>query len=110
MTFLEAVFELEEALRKIDSCTETCFGADVDYTFLSIAKDALISQIAGIKQTLAYKMEQYDAYGEPLDDIGVEGLRDAIAEVGYDEVQSLFGADIDDALSEAATEKEIYRV
>ena len=110
MTLLQAVFEFEEALRKIHSCTETCFGADVDYTFLSLAKDALISQIAGIKQTLAYKMEQYDAYGEPLDEIGVEGLRAAIAEVGYDEVQSLFGDGIDAVLSEAATEKEINRV
>lgn len=110
MTFLQAVFELEEALRKIDACTEACFGAEVDYTFLSLAKDALISQIAGIKQTLAYKMEQYDAYGEPLDDIGVDGLRDAIDEIGYDEIRSLFGDSIDAVLSEAATEKEIYRV
>lgn len=110
MTFLQVVFELEEALRKIDACTETCFGADVDYTFLSLAKDALISQIAGIKQTLVYKMEQYDAYGEPLDEIGVDGLRAAIDEVGYDEIRALFGDSIDAVLSEAATEKEIYRV
>ena len=109
MTPLQIVFELEEALRKIDACTDACFDSYVDYTFLSLAKDALTSQIAGIKQTLAYKMEQYDAYGEPLDDIGVEGLRATIDEIGYDTARSLFGDSIDAVLSEAAAEEEIYR-
>lgn len=103
MTPLQTVSELEEALHKIDVCIDACFVIDVDYNFLVLAKEALTSQIAGIRQTLAYKMEQYEAYGEPLDDIGIESLKASIEEIGYDQVRSLFGDSVDTVLSEATS-------
>lgn len=110
MTLVQTVFELEEALRKIDACIYVCFDAGVDYTFLSLAKEAITNQLEGIKQTLVYKMDQYEIYGEPIDETGIESLRESIAEVGYDQVRSLFGDSVDAVLSEAAAEEEIYRV
>lgn len=110
MTLLQTVDEIEEALRKIDACINACFDVEVDYTFLFLAKEALTNQIMGIKETLPYQMDQYEAYGEPLDEIGIESLRASIEEVGYDQVRSLFGDSVDTVLSEAAAEEEIYRV
>lgn len=109
MTPLQIVYELEEALHKIDMCLNACLDSRIDYTFLSLAKEALANQIAGIKQTLSYKMDQYEAYGEPLDEVGIGGLRASIEEVGYDQVRALFGDSVDAALREAAAEEELYR-
>lgn len=110
MILIQAVCEIEEALHKIDMCINACLDTTIDYTFLSLAKDALTNQLAGIKQTLTYKMEQYEAYGEPLDEVGLEEIRASIEEIGYDQVRLLFGDNVDTVLSEAAAEEAIYRV
>ena len=110
MTPFQTVYQMEEALHEIDQWINSCFESDIDCSFLTIAKEALTSQIAGIKQTLVYKMEYYELYGEPVDEIGIEGIRALIEELGYEQVLSLFGDSVDAVLSEAAAEEESYRV
>lgn len=110
MILTQTVYEIEEALHTIDMCINACSESAIDYTSLFSAKEALISQLASIKQTLTYKMEQYEAYGEPLDEVGLEEIRASIEEIGYDQVRLLFGDNVDTVLSEAAAEEAIYRV
>jgi len=109
MTPLQIVFELEEALHKTDSWLNACYAIDIDYSFLFVVREAFMSQITEIKRTLAYKMEQYEAYGEPLDEIGIEDIRALIEEIGYDQALLLFGESVTTVLNEAIAE-EVYRV
>jgi len=99
------VYELEEALRKIDQLIDLCYTNGLDYRYLVTAKEAMTNQMATVKQSVTYKMEQYEDYGTPLDDEGVEGVKVLIEEVGYDNVRSLFGEVVDAVLAEAAKEE-----
>jgi len=97
----QMVYELEEALHKIDQLIDLCYTNGVDYRFLVTAKEAMANQIATTKQNIAYKMEEYENYGTLLDDEDVEGIKVLIAEVGYNTVRSLFGESVDAVLTEA---------
>jgi len=110
MTLLQIIFELEEALHRIDAWINDCYTIGIDCSFLSVANAALTSQIAEIKQKLEYKMEQYEVYGEPLDETGIADLRELIEEMGYDQVLVLLGDSVATVLSETIAEEEIYRV
>lgn len=99
---MQMVYELGEALHKIDQLIDLCYASGLDYRFLVTAKEAMTSQMAMVKQSVAYKMEEYEDYGTPLDDEGVEGIKLLIEEVGYDNVKSLFGETVDVVLAEAA--------
>lgn len=110
MTPFQTVYRMDEALQEVDQWINSCFEAAIDCSFLMIAKEALTNQIEGIKQTLAYKMEYYELYGEPVDIEGIDSLKALIEELGYEQVLWLFGDSVAAVLSEAAAEEESYRV
>jgi len=99
---MQMAYELEEALHKTDQLINLCYASSLDYHFLVTAKEAMTNQLAVVKQSLGYKMEEYESYGIPLDDEEVEGIKVLIEEVGYDTARSLFGETVDIVLAEAA--------
>jgi hypothetical protein len=98
---LQVVGELEEALHKVDQLINLCYTDGLDYRFLVTAKEAMTNQMVIIKESVAYKMAEYEDYGTPLDDDDVEGVKVLIEEIGYDNVRALFGEAVDTVLAEA---------
>lgn len=100
--------QMEAMLLELDQWANRCYEADIDCGYLLVAENALANQITVMKQSLVYKMEQYNLYGEPMDDADADELKTLIDEIGYDHVRSLFGESVDAVLSEAAAKEASY--
>lgn len=106
---LYIVQQMEEVLVKLDQWANRCYEEGIDCGYLLVAENALLNQITVAKESLIYKMEQYDLYGEPLDDTDVDEIKVLIEEIGYDSVLALFGESVGAVLSEATAEEASYR-
>lgn len=101
----QVVYELEDALHKMDQLINLCYTGGLDYHFLTTAKEAMTSQLVLAKESIAYKMEEYEDYGTPLNVEDVDGLKVLIEEVGYNHIKALFGESVDMVLAEAVEEE-----
>jgi hypothetical protein len=87
---------VEEVIAEIDSWIDVCTSQSLPCDRLLVVSELLTGQVVALRESLAYKIEQYDNFGIFLDEEDADELRSLVAEIGFDIVHDLFG---DSALS-----------
>lgn len=97
MSTFDLVQQTTQLLASIDWQLNICYAQGIDYSQLMIAKDVLMQHLDNVKKDLSYQMELYRYYGTIPD---LEALASLIEELGYDEVDQLYGDVLDELLLE----------
>lgn len=103
MNLLILYEKTEEMVSGADDLIGLGTAEDIDCTKLVAVKQLLLGFLLELSQSLTYKVEKSEYYGDDLDDVGKEDLYRMIEEVGYEQVSTLFD-NVEDLLSE----KEAY--
>jgi len=90
-----------ELIHKIDELKNFCISEEIDTTKLAGVEYLLTGFLTDLEQTLSYKMERNEYYGDDLDEVGKEDLYSMIKEIGYDQVAATF-----DNVNEILAEEE----
>ena len=90
MNLLVLYERVKNTLSEIDRIIELGVSEGIDCTMLEVGKRSLLGFLSELVESLEYKAERAEYYGEDLDDVGKEDLYNLIEEVGYEHVASLF--------------------
>lgn len=97
MSVLYLATQVRQIVNDLEGQISECYIRGIDYTYLSMAKEAMENHLVTLEQSMDYKMEMFAYYGATPDAEDLQGL---LEEVGYDQARTLYGDDLDEALAE----------